>query len=219
MLATVARHAPSIIAGSALAGFGLSLGRDVYRKGKERWPLIVVLLCLVGVFFASRWMFRNYRTATGSILKKLGALFVLSGLGIVFYFTSVYAVPLVLIQINVSITSEDSLFHGSILYGVLFLVGAIVGVKHRKKRRLAWEAEAHNSTFLEEHGLETVDVDDKGNLRLRDNVNGIGYRLSDDLDVTGELEFMALGRRNKRAYIRYDEAGRFTSWSGLVDDY
>ena len=72
MLATVARHAPSIIAGSALAGFGLSLGRDVYRKAKKRWPLIVILLCLVGVFFGSMWLFRNYRTATGSIFKKLG---------------------------------------------------------------------------------------------------------------------------------------------------
>ena len=94
-----------------------------------------------------------------------------------------------------------------------------MGIKHRKKRRLAWEAETHNSTFLEEHGLETVDVDDKGNLRLRDNVNGIGYRLSDDLNIAGELEFMALGRRNKRGYIQYDETGKFTSWSGLVDAY
>ena len=214
------RHAPAIIAGSALAGFGLSFGRDTYRKAKQYWPLIVVLVCLVGVFFASMWLFRNYRTAVGSLFKKLGALIILIGLGVVFYYTTSMAVPIVLAEMDTSdVISADALFYGFGLYGILFVAGALVGIRHRKKRRLAWEAETHNATFLDEQGLETVDVDDKGNLRLRDNANGVGYRMSDDLNVTGELEFMALGKRNKRAYIQYDEAGRFVSWSGLVDAY
>lgn len=214
------RHAPAIIAGSALAGFGLSFGRDAYRKAKEKWPLVVILLCLAGVFFASMWLFRNYRTAAGSIFKKLGALIVLVGLGVVFHYVLAVALPAMLVEAEqAGIIVENALLYGFAFYGVLFLVGALVGIRHRRKRRLAWDAETHNAVFLDEQGLEAVNADDKGNLRLRDIVNGIGYRLSNDLSGTGELEFMALGKRNKRGYIRYDEAGRFVSWSGLVDAY
>ena len=214
------RHAPSIIAGSALAGFGLSFGRDAYRKAKEKWPLVVILVCLVGVFFASMWLFRNYRTATGSLFKTLGALIILAGLGAGLYYALVVAFPVVVAnEEQADVIIENVQFYGFGLYGILFLAGGLVGIKHQKKRRQAWEAETHNAAFLLEQGLETVDVDDKGNLRLRDPINEIGYRLSDDLNVAGELEFIALGKRNKRAYIEYDGTGKFVSWSGLVDAY
>ena len=82
---------------------------------------------------------------------------------------------------------------------------------------MAWEAEDHNNTFMEAHGLQVVDTDDDGNLRIRELATNTGYRLVETLDVTGEMEFTALGRRNKRAYIQYDEAGKFTHWTGLVE--
>ena len=78
MIASVARYAPAIVAGSALAGFGLSLGRDAYKKAKRYWPILLILVCLAGVYFAGLWLFRNYRTPVGSILKKFGALVTLS---------------------------------------------------------------------------------------------------------------------------------------------
>ena len=78
MLASIGRYAPTIIAGSALTGFGLAFGRDVYKKAKDKWLwLLVLLLCLIGVFFAGIWLFRNYRTFIGTVVKKLGALIVL----------------------------------------------------------------------------------------------------------------------------------------------
>lgn len=49
-------------------------------------------------------------------------------------------------------------------------------MSHRRKRRLAWEAEEHNRTFLAEHDLEVVDADEKGNLRLRDHCSNVEYR-------------------------------------------
>ena len=82
---------------------------------------------------------------------------------------------------------------------------------------MAWEAEEYNEHFLDEHGLEVIDADEKGNLRLRDYSENIGYRLMDDLEIAGELEFMALGKRNKRGYMHYDDTGKYTDWSGLVD--
>ena len=78
MTASVVRYAPGIVAGSALAGFGLSLGRDAYKKAKRYWPILLVLVCLAGVYFAGMWLFRNYRTLAGSIIKKIGALITLS---------------------------------------------------------------------------------------------------------------------------------------------
>ena len=227
MIVSVARYAPAIIGGSALAGFGLSLGRDIYKKAKRHWPLLLILVCLAGVYFAGLWLFRNYRTLAGSILKKAGALVVL-----VLSCTGIYTGAAIAVGVfapSVPAPQDEmgnptiGSFPGSLLLwtlivqGVLFLAGAAVGMSHRRKRRLAWEAEEHNEGFLREHDLEVVDADEKGNLRLRDLSSSVGYRLVDDLKLGGELEFMALGKRNKRAYLQYDGTGKYTSWSGLTE--
>ena len=205
-LPSIARHAPSIVAGSALAGFGLAFGRDAYRKAKRYWLLLAFLLCLAGVFFAALWLFRNYRSVTGAIFKRLGALVVLAAC------TSIIYTVQATLSADVPYLTEWTVS----IYGVLFLAGACMGMQHRRRRWLAWRAEDHNEAFLAGHGLQVVDVDDKGNLRLRDDTDGGAYRLMDDLAVSGELEFMALSRRGKRAYLSYDETGRYTEWSGLV---
>ena len=36
MIGSIARYAPAIVGGSALAGFGLSFGRDTYKKAKQK---------------------------------------------------------------------------------------------------------------------------------------------------------------------------------------
>ena len=64
--------------------------------------------------------------------------------------------------------------------------------------------------------LQVTDTDDKGNLQIREIATNAGYRLMENLDVTGEMEFMALGCRNKRACIQYDETGKFIHWTGMV---
>ena len=246
MIASVARYAPSIVAGSALAGFGLSFGRDIYKQTKKNWPIVLVLACLVGVYFAGMWLFRNYRTFAGSVFKRLGALIMLVascagvyiGVGLVAAMFLPVIVPFageaypdeiknevpVDSAKNVDITnaSADLIFSHPLVWilvvqGVLFLVGAMVGISHRRKRRLAWEAEAHNEQFMYELGLEVIDRDEKGNIRLRDQSEGVGYRMMDDLEIVGELEFMALGKRNKRGYMQYDDTGKYTHWSGLVE--
>jgi len=220
MIASVARYAPAIVGGSALVGFGLSLGRDAYRKAKQNWPILLILVCLAGVYFAGIWLFRNYRTPAGSILKKLGALItlVLSCIGI---HTSAAIAIVMLAPTDMNLTVE-SFFSSppwwiTIIQGILFLAGAVVGMNHRRKRHLAWEAEEYNEHFLAEHHLEIVDTDEQGNLRLRDHSSSVGYRLMDDLKLSGELEFMALGKRNKRGYMQYDDTGKYTGWSDLTD--
>lgn len=223
MLASIGRYAPAIVAGSALSGFGLAFGRDVYRKAKKWWVIIPILMCLVGVFFSGIWLFRNYRTPAETILKKLGAVIVLT--------VSVIAINLLFLilfrllfrhmfegsRISVEWFLDPPMLWVVLVQAVCFAFGALLGTRHRRRRTMAWKAEDHNNAFMDAHGLQVVDADDDGNLRIRETTTNIGYRLGETLDVTGEMEFTALGRRNKRAYIQYDETGKFVHWTGLVD--
>ena len=91
---------------------------------------------------------------------------------------------------------------------VLAGLGLLRGLTSRGGRRRKWEADAHNLQFFEEHGLREVQED-----RLRDSQDN-GYRLENVLP--DELEFMALGHKSMRAYLTFDETGRYTAWSGIV---
>ena len=76
--------APRIVAGSALAGFGLSLGRDTYKQTKKDADVLILFLLIIlvlgffiyGLFLSSVWIFRNYQTLVGTIFKKFFALVV-----------------------------------------------------------------------------------------------------------------------------------------------
>ena len=228
LLTSIAQLAPTIIAGSALSGFGLSFGRDVYRKTKENWPLLVLLVTFVGVFFSGLWLFRNYRTVTGTIFKKFSALilFVVSVVGL--YLLMMAAAPFFILVFGPVVAALVNIVGakfagGTILASfillvsiqvIMFLTGAFVGIRHRKKRRWAWEAEMHNKRFLVENGLQVISSDE--HFRLKDIQENLNYRFIEDLDITGSFEFILIGHRNKRAYIEYDETGKFTSWSGLT---
>ena len=225
MLASIGRYAPAIIAGSALTGFGLAFGRDVYKKAKDKWLWVIILmLCFIGVFFAGIWLFRNYQTFLGTIVKKLGAFIVLvvSCVGI-----NLAAAILIGILSPDSLRTDDPTLYGIfleppmlwivIVQGMCFLSGAIVGIRHRRKRTQAWAAEKHNEAFLEEHGLQVTDTDEDGNLRIRDTRSNTGYLMTENLDVSRELEFAGLGRSHDYAYIQYDATGKFIEWSGPVE--
>ena len=230
MLASIASYAPAIVAGSALSGFGFAIGRDVYRQAKKRWLWVLILVCLVGVFFSGLWLFRNYRTIAGATFKRIGALIVLGisafgihiASGIIFTFTDavLFGGELMINYFSYMLAGnwfEPPLLYVMILELLVFMVGAMIGFRHRRKRAIAWGAEDHNNAFMEKHGLQITDADDKGNLRIREIATNTGYRLIENLDVTGEMEFMALGRRNKRAYMKYDGSGKFVHWTGLVE--
>ena len=90
----------------------------------------------------------------------------------------------------------------------LLALGLIVGFSKRKNRQLEYEAEVHNRKFFRQHGLQEIQDD-----RLRDSHN-IGYHLENILG--NELEFKVAGHRGKRAYLKFDSTGKYTSWSGVV---
>ena len=90
----------------------------------------------------------------------------------------------------------------------VFLLGLEKGFVQRKKRRLAWDAERHNETFMRNAGLtEVADgiiVDSEGN------------RFRFESATPGRMELFAIGRRNKRGYLLHDENGKISEWTGLV---
>ena len=94
MARNIVKTTAKIFGGSAVAGMGLSFGRDIY-KGIKRSNIIwiVLIACLLvapfaGIVLSGIWMARNYRTIWGSIFKRLGALTVLVpcllGMGMIF---------------------------------------------------------------------------------------------------------------------------------------
>lgn len=87
-------------------------------------------------------------------------------------------------------------------------LGSLVGLSQRGKRAAFWAAEDHNKDFLSKTGIS-----EKDNGQLVDSFGNI-FRV--ESQTTREIELFAVGRRNRRAYISLDGAGKMTDWSGLV---
>lgn len=82
---SLARSIPSIVAGSAAAGFGLGFGRDLYRGTKRNLGTLGVLvgivaflvLPVVGIFIALRALALNYEARRGAVRSRAQALLLL----------------------------------------------------------------------------------------------------------------------------------------------
>lgn len=254
---SLASTVPKILAGSATAGFGLSLGRDIYKSSKNNGGfLLAVFVFIVALWLYVQswtWMFRNYKTLFGSILIKVLSVATLA-LGAVFTGLLLAFIGLIINEFITDPSANEPLISYSILVwlseyialpiynfsaellgysqvGVFlettagigkkwiisivtwgFVLFAALGIKRgisqRKQRRLAWEAEAHNYEFMNKIGLAEL-----GNNQFIDE-EGNRYRLENEFNSM--LELFPLGRRNKRAYIEFDETGKFTNWTGIV---
>lgn len=261
---------PQILGGSALAGFGLSFGRDVYRSSKKNaGPIILVIIAVVTVFLPRQaiiLLVRNYRSKSETYMYRIGAAIMyisiapISFLCITFFVYILFLFPFLLPSTDLSnkvipplITilygnpiSEYLLFTwvaiidestfstsvdqelrmqlarggdddlkfvwSSVVAGLIFFLllvsGYQAGKRHRKIREAAWAAERHNKAFLSSVGLEEL-----ANEQFRDS-EGTLYRLENEFK--DRIELFAIGRRNRRGYLHFDETGKFTKWSGLV---
>ena len=234
---SVLRMAPHIVFGSAIAGFGLAFGRDMYRGFKKNWPTILVLFVLLsgflGMYCSGLWFARNHRPWWLGVFYRLGTIalayasfVVLAFIGLIIEDIFAAGTPEVLLsyvlalatgQIGLDDFLGEALKNTGPIYLIfmssgagLAVIGLGIGFFQRRRRRKAWQADRHNKQFFADHGLTTLRED-----RLRDDQDN-GYELDDVFPEHGELEFKVLGRRGKRAYLEFDEDGRYTSWSGVV---
>lgn len=253
----IARSVPAIVAGSAVAAFGFSFGRDVYKTTTKNpnnvllaaaiaiAVIVGVVLPTIGIYYGALWLTRNYRTAEEGVNWRLAGLASLGFSLVVGYLPhtilAVFLLRILELQVGgpplgpsflhlidaeirtviewalggkATPSADDPSFGGWLavtrwlFIAVLAAAGILRGAAQRRVRRRAWDAESHNVTFMREIGLRELPSgqfeDDKGNL----------YRL--EAKSRSLLEFFAIGRRNRRAYIEVDGAGKFTAWSGLT---
>lgn len=100
------------------------------------------------------------------------------------------------------------IWFGNFAADLIFLSGIFVGWRQRIQRNTAWQIEKANEEFISENQIEVLDdlniVDADGNRYRMENV------------FQDRIEWFALGKRMKRAYLDFDHEGRYTHWSGLV---
>ena len=83
MTSNLIKASARIFGGSAVAGMGFSLGRDIYKKVKKPGTkntiiaLIVLAAAVIGTYTGGVWLARNYETIWGSVFKRVGGVIIL----------------------------------------------------------------------------------------------------------------------------------------------
>lgn len=106
----------------------------------------------------------------------------------------------------------DSLFSEKKFYPFTFIVllGCFVGIKQRLERSRAWKSEHNNIAFLKDNHLKS------GNDLILVDDDCQEYKLKEV--YSDFIEFMPVGKRGKRAYLKINNHGEFTSWSGMIQE-
>jgi len=196
------------IYGTAVAGFGFSLGKDVYRNVKESRGLLFMILALAGSIIlpviASSQLARWYSIST---LRWVFSKLLLWGL------VSIVGFFLIMAMVALGLTNNPTeiMVFSFPIWALLTAIGLVDGLKRRKVRKEAYTLEKYNQNFLDEQGVFEVDGAES---YTHMSVSGERLRLvSVGRDV---VEFFVVGGRNKRAYITLNDSGQFTSYSGVV---
>lgn len=205
------------VGGSAVAGFGLGFGRDTWKSAKKnRGALFLLALAgaaLVLPFLGGRNLVRGYpRDSRTKAFWGItfGILLIVGGA----------AITLVLALVVFAVTTGSQSFTASSqsflldavsgLVGFLAALGVLIGAFQRPTRRKKFAIEERNEAFLDKLGFaetgeqEITHYDGEGNpLRLLERAKDT-------------VVFLAVGKRNKRAYIRLSPDGEMTGYTGVI---
>jgi len=194
------------VGGAAVAGFGASAGRDFYRSVKKSIGGLFVLFAVAGAvflpFLGMRNLFRGY--APGEWWKSIGDILLVPagmGLGIgVAMFAGLMGLELMTMSFVI-------ILGGSTIAAV---TGIFVGLVQRPRAKRRYAIALRNEEFLASHGIhetgevETTHFDADGNaLRLMER-------------TPNSIVFMAVGKRNRRAYIELTKEGEMIGYTGVV---
>lgn len=202
--------------GTAVAGFGFGIGRDVWKwiksGGLSGFLYFMISICaLFGGFFGARGLVRGHnRGVIGTIFKTIFLNLVLICIATLCSFL----VMVVIVYIGVlaeTTDSQSSLFSALIVAAGLELImvicGLIAGLFQRKKRITAFKIERQNESFLKQAGIRETGGKDVTHV----DADGTDLRLIETLN--DRLIFMVVGKRGRRAYIYFDDEGRMTDYS------
>lgn len=199
MLAAVALG----VGGAAVAGYGAAMGRDAWRGTKKNIGFLFFLALIAGAvvlpFLGGRNLTRGY--PQGQIPPVFSSVVLIAAGGILGWFAfgilSLYRM------------ADHFFFMGAIVV-MSAVAGLLYGATRRPRRLRMFEIADRNEHFLEQFGFEELDgtevthIDGDGNpLRLMEH-NG------------DSIVFLAVGRRNRRAYIRLSPEGEMLGYTGVM---
>ena len=204
------RRKPSLLAASAVAGLGLSAGRDTWAVLKKNSYTVLFLLAFAGVvvgpFLGMREMVRGHdRSFVGTVFKTLlGSLLltavgVLLGCGIValLWFWTGSATILALAGVFIfAIACAGA------------IAGLVMGLFQRPARKRGFDIARQNDEFLRQQGFRETGGTDIT------HYDGAGNALRLIERHPERIVFMVVGRRSKRSYITLSQEGAMTGYSG-----
>jgi len=192
-------------------GFGSSAGRDAYRGTAKSLPLILVITILLVIMLSPVWAGYDRRRGNAErsdspnrpILNFFLTAYPIALMAYLLFYTSGYNPP------ALEVESPRAWIIGTTLYvTVAFYIGQFFGRKSAINRYATEDKENHNNNFLIENGIA------KG----EENWIGPDGEALRSINKTEEkMIFMAVGRRNKRAFITLNDKGYFQTYSGVID--
>ncbi|MER8650983.1 hypothetical protein [Mesorhizobium sp. M0586] len=199
------------IGGTAVAGFGLAFGRDLYKKTKKNVELIALLLAAIFCpFIGGRGLVRGHdRGIFGTIfLTVLGSLLLIVA-GFCAATLLMFGVLAFVNDGNAHSPLPLALLGGLVVTAIIAGIGVVAGVFQRPKRLKMIAVAKFNERFLKENGFRETDGDDITHYDAYDHSLRFLEAHPD------RLVFMAVGLRGKRAFIDLDQDGRMVSYSGV----
>jgi hypothetical protein len=193
---------------ATVAGFGLAMGKDIYKSTKRNVLAVVVLASMVvGPFIGGRGLVRGHDRgwAATIILTILGNLLLIS-VGFISALAFMYFVVMFF-----DLASERSLpliIAGAGIITLLFtLVGIAVGMFQRARRLMAINISYENAQYLSNIGFIETDGSDITHY----DPDGEPLRFIEA--HSDRLVFMTIGKRGKRSFIQLDDDGRMVNYS------
>jgi hypothetical protein len=191
-----------LLIASTTAGFGISLGRGVYKKTSKNALLILAAIVFLGGTAYGVWnLTRGHRDRSVFRFIWCGALVAVSVAATYALFTSMSY------DAETGVQNINPLVPTLAVQGAVALVAALVGLVQRGKRMRGYAIQRHNEAFLDANGLRDVGgrdqimIDAAGNeLKLDDNTR------------SDAITFKIEGRRGVRARIELDGEGRMTRY-------
>lgn len=203
----------SRLASAVIFGFGSAAGRDAWRVAKRSTGSIILFVIIFSAaalpFFAGLNLTRGYPQQHWFASVGRAALSIalaLSGFAI-------GEVVLTAILVSLSTKPQSGWAPPDIPIVVATgsaIVGALVGVFQRRKRIRQFAAAADNERFMRQNGI----VETGGKDVTHTDAEGNTLRFLEA--HPSRLVFLAVGRKNKRAFIELAPDGRMLSYSGVV---
>lgn len=199
------------LGGSVVAGFGASAGRDLWRGTKKNSAAVLLLLAVVAAFSMPFLGVRNFVRghAPAEVGKYTRDIFLVTGGWAVGYLVAALLGSVVSSPERPStVATFTSIGIGLAMMGSA--AGFIVGAVQRPGTQRRYAIAVANEVFLDSNGFEET-----GESEIT-HFDGAGNALRLTDRTENSIVFIAVGKRNKRAYITLSPTGEMQNYTGVV---